>query len=146
MHVIVPKEIVNEVVNYFLKIEKHRAGRHALNRTSEAIGSSVSWRCTLVDCYVCVGISKWTIMTIGREASSGGPAFSSTAKRYKVSRRCVLIDTFAHAAIRRRMFQVWSLSLKHSVGVGDGRRDSDCDNDSSGCVKTDPVTGAFNQH
>ena len=36
------------------------------------------------------------------------------------------------------------LSLKHCVGVGDGRRDSDRDSDSSGCVKTEPVAGTFN--
>ena len=51
-------------------------------------------------------------MSIGREASCGGPDSSSTAKRYKVSRQVVLIDTSARAAIRRRMFQdLLSLSL-----------------------------------
>ena len=49
-------------------------------------------------------------MSIGREASSGGPDFSSMAERYEVSRRRVSIDTFTCAAIRRRMFQVCSLS------------------------------------
>ena len=37
-------------------------------------------------------------------------------------------------------------SLSQCVGVGDGRRDSDRDNDSFGSVKTDPVAGTFNQH
>ena len=85
-------------------------------------------------------------MSIGRETSSGGPDFSSMAKRYKVSRRRVLIDTFTCAAIKRRMFQVCSLSIKQYVGVGDRRRDSDHDNDSSSCVRTDPVAGTFNGH
>ena len=49
-------------------------------------------------------------MSIGKNASSGGLDISSTAKQYKVSRRRVLLNTFAQAAIRRRMFQVCSLS------------------------------------
>ena len=85
-------------------------------------------------------------MSIGRESSTGGPDLSSTTKRYKVSRRRVLIDTFARAATRKRMFQVSYISLKQCVGVGDGRSDSDRDNDSSAYVKTDPVAGTFNQH
>ena len=44
-------------------------------------------------------------MSIRREASSGGPDFSSQAKQYKVSRPSVLVDTFACETIRRRMFQ-----------------------------------------
>ena len=87
-------------------------------------------------------------MSIGRDASSGDPDFSSTAKQYKVSRQRVLIDTFARAAIREEgcSRSALSLSIKQCVGIGDGRRDSDRDNDSSSCVKTDPVAGTFNQH
>ena len=33
------------------------------------------------------------------------PRLSFPAKQYKVSRRCVLVYTFAREAIRRRMFQ-----------------------------------------
>ena len=80
------KERVNKVFNYFSIMEKRCAGIGYLNRTSKATVSRVLWCYTLVECYVCVGISKWIIMGILREARSGGPDFSSPAKQYKVSK------------------------------------------------------------
>ena len=64
-------------------------------------------RSTLVDYYVCVGISKWTVKRIQREASNGGPDFSSLAKQYKVSRRCIGRDTFNCESIRKRKHQLY---------------------------------------
>ena len=138
------KEIVNEVLNYFSDMKKCCAGRDALNRTSKATGSRVSWRYTVVECYVYIGISKWTIMSIRRETNSGGPDLSTPAKGYKVSRQRVLVGTFICEAIRRRMFK--DLLSPSCVGIGDKCRDSDCDNDSSDSVNTEAVAGTFKQH
>ena len=101
------KQIVNQVFNYFSEMEKRCAGRGPLNRTLEATGSWVLWCCTLVECCVCVGISKWAVKRIWREVNYGGPDFSSPEKWYKVSRWCVLVDTFDCEAIRRRMYQLY---------------------------------------
>ena len=62
-------------------------------------------RCTLIECCICVGISKWTVNRILRKANCDGPDLSSMAKWYKVSRPCVLVDTFDGEAIRR-MYQL----------------------------------------
>ena len=40
-------------------------------------------------------------------ATCGSAVFSSPAKRYKVSRRRVLVDTFNREAIRRRIYQLY---------------------------------------
>ena len=39
-----------------------------------------------------------------------------------------------------------TLSLKQCIGVGDGYKDSDDENDATGSVKTDTVAGTFKQH
>ena len=85
-------------------------------------------------------------MSIRREATSGSPDFPFPANRHKVSRRCVLVDTLAHKANSNKEVPEPALSLKQCVGVGDGHRDSDCDNDSTCSVKTDAVAGTFKQH
>ena len=109
------KDIVNTAFNYFSEMEKHCAGRGTLKRTSEARGSCVLWHCNLVECYVRVGISKWAIMRIWREASHDGPEFLSPAKRYKVSRWHVLVGTFNCKAIRRRMLQLYKAKESMSI-------------------------------
>ena len=136
------KEIVNEVLDYFSEMEKRCAGRDALNRTWEATGSWVSWRCTLVECYECIGILKWTIMSIRREASFGGPDFSSLAKWYnKVSRQHALVDTFARPS---EGFST-TCSLPQTCWRRLWTQGSDRDNDSSGSVKTEAAAGTFKQ-
>ena len=89
------KEIVNQVLNYFSDYKKHCAGRGALNRSSEATGSWVLFRCTFVEYYICVRISKQVVKTIQREANNGGPDVSCLAKWYRMT-----TDTFDHEAIR----------------------------------------------
>ena len=56
---------------------------------------------------MCIGVAERTITNIRQEASSGGAVFSSPAKRYKVSRRRVLVDTFDREAIRRKIYQLY---------------------------------------
>ena len=67
------------------------------------------WCCNLVECYICVGISKRAITRFQGEASYDGLQFSSLAKQYKVSRWRVLVDTFDCEAIRRMMYQLYEV-------------------------------------
>ena len=93
------KEIVNQVFNYFSKMEKGCADRGALNRPSKATCSWVLWRCTLVEYYVCIGNPKRAVKRIRRETSEGGPYFAPPAKWYKVSRWWLLVHNFDREAV-----------------------------------------------
>ena len=53
------------------------------------------------------GISERTITRLRQETSHGSASFTSPAKRYKVSRRRVLVDTFDREAIRRKIYQLY---------------------------------------
>ena len=74
------KEIVNQVFNYFSKMEKRCTGRGAPKKPLEVTGSWVLWRCSLVECYLCVGISKRPVKMIRRETSYGSSDFSPQGK------------------------------------------------------------------
>ena len=58
---------------------------------------------------MCIGIAKRTMTNIWQEASCGSAVFSSPAKQYKVSRQCVLVDTFDCEAIRRKIYQLYEV-------------------------------------
>ena len=61
---------------------------------------------------MCIEITEWTITNIQQEASCASTVFSSPAKRYKVSRQRILVDTFNCEAIRRKIYQLY-LAKEH---------------------------------
>ena len=54
-----------------------------------------------------VGISESTIKRLRRERALSENDFSSPAKRYRLSRRRVVVDDFDREAIRRKIYQVY---------------------------------------
>ena len=111
----------------FLKLEKPCAGKGTPSRTSKATGSWVLWHCNLDECYVCIGISKWAITRIWREASMTAQNFDHQQSSTKWVHGKHWQDTFDHKAIRRRMYQLYEakenvtllklLVTKHHVNV-----------------------------
>ena len=105
------KTVLLRVYDYFDALEQRGGGRGALRRTTEATGEPTQYCSFVVRMfplqYNTIGISESTIKRLRRERALSEADFSSPAKRYRVSRRRIVVDNFDREAIRRRIYQVY---------------------------------------
>ena len=68
-----------------------------------------------------------TIKRVRRERALSETDFSSPAKRYKLSRRRIVVDDFDREAIRRRIYQVYEETCTSNTDdpVSDGSTSED---------------------
>ena len=84
------KEVVANVYDYFEEASRCQRTQGPLKRTCDA-----------------KGVSRTSIKRLRKEkAHTGGAAFSTPTKRYRVSRR-LLLDDFDCEAIRRRIYHLY---------------------------------------
>ena len=106
------KNVLLRVYDYFDNVEQCGGGWGALYRTSKATGELTSlYCCVLVGILPLrhnnVGYSEKTIKRVRSERAVSGKDFLSPAKRYKSSRRRIVVDDFDREAIRRRIYQLY---------------------------------------
>ena len=79
------KEVVPNINDYFEELNRYKQTQRPLKQTADA-----------------TGVSHSSIKTLRKEkVDTGGAAFSTPTKRYRVS-RCLLVDEFDCEAIRQK--------------------------------------------
>ena len=79
---------------------------HSLALLLEALGPA---------CYGFVGIADRAITKLQQRTNCGSVVFSSPAKQYKMTRWHVLVNSFTHKAIRRRMYHPYKVKERMTV-------------------------------
>ena len=84
------KEVVPNVNDYFEELNRYKRTQGPLKQTANA-----------------TAVSRTSIKKLWKEkVDTGGAAFSTPTKRYRVS-RCLLVDDFDCEAIRRKIYHLY---------------------------------------